>query len=394
VPATRRPVRRSLQQFKDAIDEKRKINVKSLPKEDRNELLAYAISKKSYQAIIDTIRDGANPNTTDERGLTALMLFCMVTTFNTPEVLKVLEEGIRYVLRAPGAYINQTTPYGNTALMIAVSRGNLYVVKILMAEFYADPYIRNNLGKTALDVATDTGHTNVKDYISSKKEQTLPKAIVRGTPLLELDFDGISDETLKKLLLTSVEIGNKNAAKRIINKGVTPTYAHVKMAIDNKEKDGMLEVLGLLLEKGAPANDPNPYDSTSLMYIVVSEERGIRESKVGLEMFKMLLNKGASINRQNKLGITVLMQIAKRGRVDLAKELLKRDDINLDLVDKKGKNALYYARLKTDSLYRTYRDLRDARDKIAEMIEEKKRGPEVIVLTDARAEEFFDILLF
>ena len=99
-----------------------------------------------------------------------------------------------------------------------------------------------------------------------------------------------------------------------------------------------------------------------------------KDDSVTLEMFKLLLGQGVPINQQTKTyRTTVLMKIAKRGRVDLAEELLKRTDIRLELKDKDENNALFYAKQKEGGSSPASARMNIARNEIAEMIQQKMR---------------------
>ena len=58
-------------------------------------------------------------------------------------------------------------PLGNYALGIAAARGNTAVVEYLLHEININKGIRNNEGKTPLDIAQETDHQEVVRYVDS-----------------------------------------------------------------------------------------------------------------------------------------------------------------------------------------------------------------------------------
>ena len=64
-----------------------------------------------------------------------------------------------FVVNACFAYVT-----GNYALGIAASRGNTAVVEYLIQEININKTIRNNEGKTPLDIAQETDHQEVVRY--------------------------------------------------------------------------------------------------------------------------------------------------------------------------------------------------------------------------------------
>ena len=58
-------------------------------------------------------------------------------------------------------------PLGNYALGIAAARGNTAVIEYLLHEININKGIRNNEGKTPLDIAQETDHQEVVRYVDS-----------------------------------------------------------------------------------------------------------------------------------------------------------------------------------------------------------------------------------
>lgn len=96
----------------------------------------------SGEAVSLLLAKGANPNTTNSVGRSALML----ATFGQPS--SVVE-----ALLNVGANVNAQDRNGNTALMAAVEYNNVEAVKLLL-KAHADRGLRNKAGQTALSIAS------------------------------------------------------------------------------------------------------------------------------------------------------------------------------------------------------------------------------------------------
>src|SRR5690606_15362173 len=95
-------------------------------------------------AIRVLLSHGANPDATDEAGVTALMLAAMRNHTEAAAVL--IEAG------GSGADLDVTDADGNTALIWAGRSGGPEMV-VLLLDHGASPRIRNTAGATAYDLA-------------------------------------------------------------------------------------------------------------------------------------------------------------------------------------------------------------------------------------------------
>jgi ankyrin repeat protein len=109
----------------------------------------------SSEVVTLLLAKGANPNTTNSVGRSALML----ATFGQPSsVLKALLQA--------GANVNAQDRNGNTALMAAVEDNNVEAVKLLL-KAHADRALRNKDGQTALSIATSGNHPEVIQLLTN-----------------------------------------------------------------------------------------------------------------------------------------------------------------------------------------------------------------------------------
>jgi Ankyrin repeats (3 copies)/Ankyrin repeat len=109
------------------------------------------------------LRAGANPNTQNDQGRTALMYAA-----NLGNLLGTARTSIVIELLAAGANPNAvSTDEGATALMFAAKRGNPEVVKILL-EHGANPMTVNLKGSSALSIAKAMGHTKIVEILQER----------------------------------------------------------------------------------------------------------------------------------------------------------------------------------------------------------------------------------
>ena len=108
----------------------------------------------SSEVVSLLLTKGANPNTTNSVGRSALML----ATFGQPSSV------VKALLQA-GANVNAQDRNGNTALMAAVEYNNVEAVRLLL-KAHADRALRNRDGQTALSIATYENHAEVVQLLT------------------------------------------------------------------------------------------------------------------------------------------------------------------------------------------------------------------------------------
>jgi uncharacterized protein len=170
-----------------------------------------------------------------------------------------------------GANVNQQDNKGWAPLMYASRLGLTEVVRILLGAG-ADLNLASNLGSTALSIA-----------IANKQDEITKELVFRGADVNACYLDG------KSGLMVAVGAKNEDAVKRWLEVGV----------------------------------DVNRPDSRGLTPLMVASQLGLTE------VVKMLLDSGAD----NKFkGATALLAAVVNGRIDIVKELIKRNvDVNIKL---------------------------------------------------------------
>lgn len=179
--------------------------------------------------------------------------------------------------------INHQNIDGNTALILTAIQEKLPSLQLLL-DYDADPNIVNSRGDSALIIASDLNHFPMIQSLIEKK--------------------------------ANVHIKNNNQDSAII------------VAKNPK-------IITYLLQHGANINDRDINRQTPLMRIYDD-----------IDCFQCLLDHNANINLCDNSGSTILMKIAKKSRrSNAAKQairLLVEMDVDLDILDNSGKNALFY----------------------------------------------------
>jgi ankyrin repeat protein len=98
--------------------------------------------------------------------------------------------------------------------------------------------------------------------------------------------------------------------------------------------DGHIEVVRLLLDRGADITAANFHGSTPLYCASWGGH---------VQVVRLLLDQGADVTVANKYGWTPLISAAINGKVDVVKLLLAIDRAEPDLKDRTGRTPLFYA---------------------------------------------------
>lgn len=91
---------------------------------------------------------GADPSIQHESGISALGHACRD---GNPRIIRAL-------LRDGRCRMDETNPYGARVLYWPCYYGHLEAARVLLMEGGADPYHRDDMGRTAADVARQKGH--------------------------------------------------------------------------------------------------------------------------------------------------------------------------------------------------------------------------------------------
>lgn len=145
---------RRIANAKILIDAGAEVNARIPENGDTPLILPLYYKRDSSEAVSLLLAKGANPNTTNSVGRSALML----ATFGQPSSV------VEALLQA-GANVNAQDRNGNTALMAAVEYNNVEAVKLLL-KAHANRALRNKDGQTALSIATSGHHAEVVQLLT------------------------------------------------------------------------------------------------------------------------------------------------------------------------------------------------------------------------------------
>ncbi|MFA5850117.1 MAG: ankyrin repeat domain-containing protein [Bacteroidales bacterium] len=290
------------------------------------------------------IDKGAKLDLQSKGGETALMLAAGKYT----DVVKMLiDKGANILIR------QSTYKVSPNAMDYAAMKGNIEAAKLLMARAVSLG-VKSEMIYSALHWAVISNQLEMAKYLLDEGANIEGNDDLGGyTPLMETSM-------LEMVEMLVSRGANVNARNKF---DYTPLHKAVSnyMVADPNEKN-CDKILNLLIEKGAKIDAQDGNGNTPLIYSV---------QKIG--PFKTLIAKGANINMQNKNGESVLMFAVKGGllkvvlgimpvvggSVDAVKLLLSKG-ADIELQDKWGKTALMHAAGGVNALgnkYGTYTDI-------------------------------------
>jgi len=252
------------------------------------------------------IQNGADVNTQDKNGFTALMLAVAIGHSNMVEFLI-----------HNGAKVNTQYKYGATALINAIGHKHADIVKILIKNG-ADVNAQDEHGLTALMYVVMKSHASMVEFLIKNGADVNAQDKNGVTALMYVkNKDDISIVELLVENIADVNTQNKNGATALM------------LAVVN-EFNSMAE---FLVENGADINMQAKNESTALM----------GAAEVGnIDMMKLLMKKGADVNVKDKEGATAFILAVILEKIDIVKLLIESGiDINTKYED--GITALWAA---------------------------------------------------
>lgn len=254
----------------------------ALDKVDLGILLMKACWDSNAELAELLIKDGADPNTTDENGVTALMLAASNPRGDNAHLVNILMQR--------GAEVNAKNKEGQTAFKMAFDKGYLHSAWALLHKG-ADPNTTNGKGQTPLMVYAEKWDPNAGH---------LEPFLQRGVPINARDKEG----------KTALMIAAASPRDHALGVGAV---SH-------------------LVAKGADINLQDELGRTALMY---AAEHG------RLQIVKLLLDKNPVIDARDKAGKTALMLALEHGHFNVA-DLLVKNGADINVKDNAGKTPLAY----------------------------------------------------
>lgn len=316
------------------------------PDSEGNTPLLQACVKGNLSIINNLVELGANIHAENHQGTFPLF---RAAGYGHSEVVKAL---IRL-----GASPNTVKKDGETPLYCACKFGFVDTAKVLLEEGADLHYLRNNVGWSALMVASAAGHVDVVKMLLDKGADPLRK-----------------DENNMCAFLQACYEGNIEVAELLLERGghVNPQSSEddpplVVSCISSENASAKL--VELLLKRGADVNTPDTMGTTALDFACINGHvdivallisgganvNGINEAAVfplntvcsydtpnHTKVAKLLLHAGAQIDKQDKEGFIPVMHACKSGNTDLVSFLVSQH-ADISIRNFKGGSCLYEA---------------------------------------------------
>lgn len=295
-----------------------------------DERLLNLVRQDDPVAVGALLKSGAEPNVRDETGATALMY---AAAFASPECVRLLLEA--------GANVNGTNANGSTALMWAT--GDAAKVRLLL-DRHADVNARTRAGATALLSATNRGDIEVmRMLIAAGADRQAEMALWFGPKvgLLQIAY-GINDsETREVLAGAGVKLQDATAL------GMSPLsrlFINLVFSYRRQASTTSTDAVKALLDLGTNPNED--YRQLTLAMPVLAEAALHGD----LETMRLLIERGADPNRKGPRGLTPLMMAAAASPANPAgARLLLQKGAAIEAQDASGRTALDWALLQGES---------------------------------------------
>jgi ankyrin repeat protein len=233
--------------------------------------LFVAVRKGDHAQVRKLLGAGADVNTADKDGATALMHSVIESDV---EMMKLLIDR--------GANVNAANSAGSTALMYAAT--NLAKTRVLL-DAGADVHVKGKYGSPMSVAVTTFGSTPVLKLLAAKGAELEPR-----------------------LIAGAAAMGDLEALQYLLNAGV-PSSGLTAAALSSAITSRCDACVRLLVEKGAPANGVRP--NGTLSSTVGATSGGVLNDTVKRampELSQLLLDHGASLESRDREGFTLLQQ--------------------------------------------------------------------------------------
>lgn len=253
------------------------------------------------------------------------------TTYGQTEMVKLLLK--------KGANIHAE---GDDALTNAAGLGHTDIVSVLL-DAGADIKAKDKYGNTALGEAALEGHTDTVKLLLDRGADIHAK----GDDALIGAADGGHTETVKLLLDRGADIhaggdgalyhavsgGRTDTAIFLLGRGIDMHGTGAAEALIRAAQNGQTDMVKLLLDRGANIDAKDNHGYTAM----------IEAASTGhIDTLKFLLERGANIEVRSASGNTVLLAAASKGETGVVQLLLDKGG-NTEVADAHGETALIWA---------------------------------------------------
>lgn len=253
-----------------------------------------------------------------------ILLFSAAYTGNLLEVERLLAKNADVHFKT---YLNQT-------LLHAAAVGPNQAIVQLFLQKGLDVRAIDKAGQTPLHAAAaGRGSGRAIDLLSANGA-VLEAIDLNEHTALNLAAESGNSEAIKALINRGAKV-NDNTFFSVINRFESEKTKQeiIELLLKNQAQipsgllysavsRGGIDLVKLLIDRGADINDSDPYDNTTLLMRIVQPNTGISPQSKPV-LVKLFLSKGADVNARNKNGATALSIANKSSTPDIVK-LLKQ----------------------------------------------------------------------
>jgi ankyrin repeat protein len=275
--------------------------------------LCTVIEKQDIKSLHEYLTHGVSINANvaiSNDGRTGSLLHCALV-YNQDVIVKDLLEN--------GASLDSIDSNNKTPLIAAISARQLDLVKLLIAKG-AEVNDRDSNGQTPLMATIFGGELDLVKLLIAKGAKVDNRDKDGQTPLIAA-ISGDKLDIVELLIAKSAKVNEQN------KDGQTPLIAAIS--------GGKLDIIELLIAKSAEVNGRNQDGQTPLIAAInnknsVGKAAGVNEPNNGqippiaLDLVKLLISKGAKVNDRNKDGQTPLIAAVFNSDPSIVKTLLSK----------------------------------------------------------------------
>jgi ankyrin repeat protein len=233
-----------------------------------------------------------------------------------------------------GEPLDETNPFGWTALIAAAARNNPEYVRLLL-DAGAQSDVKDRDGHDAFYYAADRSFKIVVDILDPGHAPGLGQELIEKTSRIDASEPDANDEDPINNLFDAIQVGNAASVSMMIAHGadVNETFDDGQTGLHIAVQNGDVETCALLMAAKADASILDDEDFTALMRAVEIEDE---------EVVRTLLDGGANPDDLDEEGFSALMATCEIGNLEIAK-LLVDAGANVSLKKPSGHTALLSA---------------------------------------------------
>lgn len=228
-------------------------------------------------------------------------------------------KGVKDAL-AEGADINSTDKFGFTALMVASNFGRLEVVKLLVDKG-ADANVKTGEGATAASIAESKNFGEISDYLKKNTAAGAPAGASGKPEEAANDRPAGSGGKNSAELVTASEKGELDRVKSLVGAGadVNSTNESGWTALTAAISNDHSAVAEFLIKNGANVNYGGDGESPVMVAIV----------KKNAAVLKALIENKATLDFKNNNGSNLFMYAVEKGNSEVALVIMEKTaDLN------------------------------------------------------------------